>query len=147
MRGLLKKHDPPQVVLTAYADWQCAQAPSVDEIFALAAEHPGSVLLVDTHCKVASTLGRKRPALLDWLPVPDVIALCRRCREACVKIALAGSLGIEEIGALRFAHPDWFAVRGAACVDGDRQSAIDSNRVKALLELVRSFAPESTHAS
>src|ERR1041385_7429158 len=34
----------PRIVLTAYADWQCAQAPAVDDVFELAAEQAGGVL-------------------------------------------------------------------------------------------------------
>ena len=53
MQTYLARPQRPHVVLAAYADWECAQAPPVDEVFALAAEHPGSTLLIDTHCKVA----------------------------------------------------------------------------------------------
>jgi uncharacterized protein (UPF0264 family) len=139
MRSFLVRPHPPQVVLTAYADWECAQAPPVDDVFALASAHPGSVLLIDTHCKEAASIGTKRPTLLDWMSVACVEDLCIRCRNAHVKIALAGSLGIDEIGALQFAQPDWFAVRGAACADGDRQATIDAAKVSALMHLIRSF--------
>ena len=67
----------PQLVLAAYADWECAQAPSVEEVFALAQEHPGSVMLLDTHCKVANNvINKARPTLLDWLPIAWIEDLC-----------------------------------------------------------------------
>ena len=140
MASLLARTRLPQVVLTAYADWECAQAPSVDDVFALAAERPGGVLLVDTHCKVAPSQNKNRPTLLDWMRVADVEKLCQACRDADVRIALAGSLGIDELRALRLASPDWFAVRGAVCSDGDRQATVDTAKVSELLNVIRSFA-------
>jgi uncharacterized protein (UPF0264 family) len=128
----------PQVVLTAYADWECARAPGVEEVFALAGEHPGSVLLLDTHCKEANNpLTKRRPTLLDWLPVASIEDLCGRCREARVRIALAGSLGEAEIQALLQARPDWFAVRGAVCEEGRRGGAVQEDKVRRLVNLLR----------
>ncbi len=132
---LLDRQQQPQLVLTAYADWQCARAPAVEEVFALAAAHPGSVLLVDTHCKdTGNAPGKPRPTLLDWLPAPWIGDLCVRCREARVRIALAGSLGVAEIRELADARPDWFAVRGAVC-DGDRQGTVQVEKVRQLVEI------------
>ena len=147
MQTYLARPQRPHVVLAAYADWECAQAPPIDEVFALAAEHPGCTLLIDTHCKVAPKLGVKRPTLLDWLPVAWVEDLCARAREAEVKIALAGSLGSDEICALSNARPDWFAVRGAVCDDADRRGAIDPQKVSELVSLVRSFHVATTPVS
>src|ERR1043165_3071282 len=79
---LRKTQRQPQVVLAAYADWQCAQAPPVEDVFALAKEHPGSVLLIDTYCKETSSISQHRPTLLDWLPAAWVEDLCDRCRVA-----------------------------------------------------------------
>ena len=138
MAGLLEKQRRPQCVLVAYADWECAEAPAVDDVFALAVKHPGSVILLDTHCKDASNiLGKKRPTLLDWLPIAWVEDLCERARESHVKIALAGSLGIPEIHALRGARPDWFAVRGAVCDDGDRRAGVQIDKVRQLVAMLK----------
>lgn len=135
--GLLQVHAKqirPQVVFVAYADWQCAQAPPVDEVFALAAIRPGSVLLVDTHCKEAK-LGKHRPTLLDWLNVASIDDLCVRCRATGVRLALAGSLGEQEIQSLLGVRPDWFAVRGAVC-DGDRDATVQADKVRSLVQLL-----------
>lgn len=135
----------PQVVFVAYADWECAQAPSVDEVFALAQEQPGSVMLIDTHCKDASvSLGKRRATLLDWLPIAGIEELCVRCREAQVRIALAGSLGPTEIERLLHVRPDWFAVRGAACADQDRQASVQEDKVRALVDLLATVAPTTS---
>ena len=130
-------HQHPQIVFVAYADWQCAQAPPVEEVVALACRRPGSVLLIDTHCKDAQ-FGKQRPTLLDWLPMPSIKDLRARCQESRVRLALAGSLGRTEIETLLHVRPDWFAVRGAACDANDRASAIQTEKVRALVELIRS---------
>ena len=80
---------------------------------------------------------RMRQTLLDWLPAPWVVDLCTRARAAKVKIALAGSLGIAEIRKLLPARPDWFAVRGAACEDSDRQAGVQLVKVRQLVRVLR----------
>ena len=118
----------PACVFVAYADWQCAQSPPLDAVADQACRTPGSVLLVDTCCKTpAAMTPSRRPTLLDWTSVEEAIDLVRRCREAKVCVALAGSLGISEICLLRSARPTWFAVRGAG-VRG-RQARWRSGRV------------------
>ena len=127
----------PQFVLVAYADWQCANAPSVEDVFTLACEHAGSIMLIDTHCKDSATgTDQRRPTLLDWLPAAWIEDLCERARQAQVKIALAGSLGIPEIHTLLTARPTWFAVRGAVCDQGNRQAGIQMEKVRQLVELI-----------
>src|SRR5262245_49549278 len=61
-----ERTQPPLAVAVAYADWQCAKAPTLWEVVALALERPGNVLLVDTYCKDAWPRDRTRkPTLLD----------------------------------------------------------------------------------
>ena len=78
----------------------------------------------------------RRPTLLDWTSVEEAIDLVRRCREAKVCVALAGSLGISEICLLRSARPTWFAVRGAVCADGKRDGEVEECRVRELARLL-----------
>jgi uncharacterized protein (UPF0264 family) len=128
---------PPRAVVVAYADWQCAQAPPLDDVVAFTLEWPGNVLLVDTHCKDRHTLDKsRRPTLRDWVSVAEVVDLCQRCRGAGIRVALAGSLGREEIAMLKVAEPDWFAVRGAVCAGGSRGGAVEANRVRTIVELL-----------
>jgi uncharacterized protein (UPF0264 family) len=144
---LLEKQARPQPVLVAYADWECAKAPSVEEVFALAQENPGTVMLLDTYCKDANHVsGKKRPTLLDWLLEASIIDLCARCRESGVRIALAGSLGVPEIHQLHAARPNWFAVRGAVCEEGNRQGAVQTEKVRQLVEMLDASIPTSLHA-
>ena len=146
LANLLKLQRRPQPVLVAYADWQCAQAPPLEEVFALAMDHPGSVMLLDTHCKDANTKN-KRPTLLDWLPASDVVDLCCRARAAQVKIALAGSLGFDEIRTLKSASPNWFAVRGAVCSAGERRAEVQVEKVSQLVELLKAHTLTATPAN
>jgi len=127
----------PQTVVVAYADWQCAQAPPVDEVVAFACENAGNVLLIDTYCKEPGSLRKgRRPTLLDWLSVREIVDICRQCRAANVRVALAGSLGFLEMVELHDAKPDWFAVRGAVCTGNDRGAAIDEGKVRELVQFL-----------
>ena len=121
---------PCRLVVTAYADWHRADAPSPTEVFRFAAGERAGVVLLDTWGKDGSTL-------LEWLSVTEVAGLCEVARMAGVRVALAGSLRREQIERLRELRPDWFAVRGAACAAGERTGGIDARRVRELAELVR----------
>jgi (5-formylfuran-3-yl)methyl phosphate synthase len=136
---LLREVEMPgatRAVIVGYADWQCAEAPLVDEVIDFACGRPGNVLLIDTHCKDAAKLSLDRkPTLLDWLPAEEIAAICERCRAAGVRVALAGSLDAAAIVALAPARPSWFAVRGAACDGGTRDGTVRSERVAALVKL------------
>jgi uncharacterized protein (UPF0264 family) len=121
-----------QVVLVGYADWRRADAPPAEEVCGLACQLPGSVLLLDTFTKEG---GR---SLLDFLPLPRVSLLCRLCRSAGVRVALAGSLERRHLEELLPARPDWFAVRGAVC-GGGRTGRVEERRVRELTTLLNSL--------
>jgi uncharacterized protein (UPF0264 family) len=116
-------------VAVAYADWRRAESPAPEEVCAFAAAHRCAALLLDTWQKDGRTL-------LNHLSVDEVTALCQRCRQAGVRIALAGSLGAKQILALREARPSWFAVRGAACAGGERGGCLDAAAVRFLADVV-----------
>ena len=121
-----------RLVAVAYADWQRAQSPPPELVAAFAREHPSRAFLLDTWQKDGSTL-------LDWLPGAEVTRLSLACREAGIPVALAGSLGSQEILSLREAQPTWFAVRGAVCRGGRRDAEIDPEAVRDLADLVANF--------
>jgi uncharacterized protein (UPF0264 family) len=118
-----------QAVAVGYADWELARAPRPEEVCDFACRHQWGVFLLDTWEKNGATL-------LDWLSVTDINRICQRCRQAGVRVALAGSLGPTEICKLREAYPDWFAVRGAVCRQKRRTSAVDPERVRILAALM-----------
>ncbi|MBM4072357.1 MAG: hypothetical protein FJ271_26025 [Planctomycetes bacterium] len=142
----------PNVVVVAYADWRQAQSPPVADIAAFACRWPGSVFMIDTFGKQRHESGRRRMHLLDWLSPEFIGEVCGRCRDAGVKVALAGSLDRELIERLSFIAPDWFAVRGAVCEAGERESAITEDRVRDLVAEIcalrgRRLAPMLRHFS
>jgi uncharacterized protein (UPF0264 family) len=116
-------------VAVAYADWRRAVAPPPADICTFACARRWGAFLVDTWGKDGTTL-------LDWLSPDQLAELLARCRAAGVPVALAGSLGVEQLLRLRALRPDWFAVRGAACRDGLRTQAIDADRVRRLVDLL-----------
>jgi uncharacterized protein (UPF0264 family) len=126
-------------VAVAYADWGRAAAPPPADVCAFACERHFGAFLLDTCGKDGSTL-------LDWCSLPELIEMRQRCRGSGVPVALAGSLGVEQMGALRPLDPDWFAVRGAACRGGRRTAPIDAGRVRRLVDLLRQPITAATPA-
>lgn len=116
----------PTCVAVAYADHQRASAPTPVAVVDFASANGWQVLLVDTWRKDGTTL-------LDWLSLGELASLRRQCRASEIRIALAGSLGVEEIEQLRRLEPDWFAVRGAACREGQRTRAVCAEHVGRLV--------------
>jgi len=129
-----------RMVSVAYADWERAISPAPDAVCAFACTQKGGVFLLDTWRKDGSTL-------LDWLRAAEVCRLARRCKEAGIRVALAGSLGLAQIASLLPAEPDWFAVRGAVCKRGVRNAAIDPSRVRTLVESLKLSVRASTLGS
>jgi hypothetical protein len=126
---IVRQHPDCRPVAVAYADWQRAAAPPVAAVCHFACSQRWRVLLVDTWGKDGTTL-------LDWITVPSLERLRDDCRSAGVRLALAGSLGLDEIRVLCPLRPDWFAVRSAACRSGSRTQPIDTAAVRRLVEAI-----------
>ena len=80
------------------------------------------------------------PPSLTWTPAYAGAQEDRQphaSSRAGLPIALAGSLGREEIRRLLPLGPDLIAVRGAACRDRDRNGAIERHAVAELVELLQ----------
>jgi uncharacterized protein (UPF0264 family) len=127
-RYLAARHPEVALAAVAYADWRQARAPSPEEICAWACARGRGAFLLDTWAKDGRTL-------LDWTSLAEVSEWCARCRAAGVRVALAGSLGPDQVRTLLPACPDWIAIRGAAC-EGGRAGTISTGRVRALVELL-----------
>lgn len=114
----------PKWVAVVYADWQAAAAPSPDRVLdaALATDDCVGVLF-DTWNK-----GSARPIDLAWTRIFD------RARRAGRFTALAGGVDLTTLDRLATLRPDVIAVRGAACVGGDRLAAVDPARVAELVQ-------------
>lgn len=131
-------HPECRPVVVAYADAELAHAPPVDEVCAFARARPGCWFLLDTFSKTPVPGQSQRATLLDWLPLSKIALYCKLCQQNGVRVALGGSLGFEEIRKLQSVRPDWFAVRGAACEEGERQNGVSARRVKQLVDLIQS---------
>jgi uncharacterized protein (UPF0264 family) len=115
-------------VLVAYADHGRAASPPVEQLARAACELRFPAFLIDTAVKDGSTLR-------DWVP-PDALARVRfRLAAFGVRLALAGSLDEDTVGALLPLAPDWFAVRGAAC-NGGRSGSVSADRVRQLRRVI-----------
>jgi uncharacterized protein (UPF0264 family) len=135
-QGGIREEPSCRAVVVAYADWEAAGAPPVEAVVAFARKRPGGVLLVDTFQKAPARDAGAAPTLLDLIPLRQLTALCRSCRDAGVRVALAGSLRAAHIRECKHVRPDWFAVRGAVCADGRREAAVSAGKVRALVELL-----------
>jgi (5-formylfuran-3-yl)methyl phosphate synthase len=112
-------------VLVAYAD---RVGPDLEELAEAAIRLSFPVFLIDSAVKDGTTL-------LDLVRPATLRRLTYAVRRAGLRIALAGSLGPEEIRILLPDPPDWFAVRGAACVGG-RGGTVCPDRVRELKTLI-----------
>jgi uncharacterized protein (UPF0264 family) len=118
-----------EVVAVAYVDAQQIEAPEIDEVYEHLLGTGQRVLLLDTFEKNGQTL-------LDWLDRTAIEQIVQRCHADGIQVALAGALGLDEMAALKYLQPDWFAVRGAVCQGQDRTAAIEPRRVRRLVELL-----------
>lgn len=120
-----------QWVAVAYADGEDVDAPCARGVLEVAVTIPECAgLLIDTYDK-----SRRLPLDGPWRQLIERAHACDRF------VALAGGLSGAAIARLAPLGPDLFAVRGAACRDGDRHAAVDVERVAGLARLVASIAP------
>lgn len=135
VRSRLDDVNGPGWIAVIYADWQRAGAPDPESILEETFTTDRIVgVLVDTWDKT-------RPFELDerW------VKLAARVRQAGKLVAMAGGLDSRSIPSLGRIAPDIVAVRGAACVDGNRRAVIDPGRVAELARLVDAL-PAWPHA-
>jgi uncharacterized protein (UPF0264 family) len=116
----------PDWVAVVYLDWQQARAPHPDTIVDEALElSECRAVLFDTWSKsVRSRIDGTWKSRLE------------RVQKSGKMAALAGSLDLTEIEHLKAWQPDIFAVRGAACLEGDRLRGVDAGRVARLAAAV-----------
>lgn len=119
LRGVRSQAGACEVVPCAYADWQRAQSPAPEEACRFVCEHRFSALLIDTW-------GKDGTSLWDWLAPEQLAEIRTRCTAAGVRLAVAGSLKLENLGAM---DADWVAVRGAVC-EGGRSGRLALDRVR-----------------
>lgn len=117
--------DCVHLIPAAYADAERAEAPSVPSLCELAIRASSPYLLIDTWRKD----GR---GLFAWMNVSELTAARQTCDGAGVRLALAGSLTLDDFPAVLSVAPAVVAVRGAACAGNQRLAEIHTDRVREL---------------
>jgi len=114
----------PAWVAVVYADWQTARAPHPDAVIREA------VGVDECHGVLVDTWDKSGPSPLNasWKEMTD------RVREQGRFLALAGRIDVGAIERLACLEPEIIAVRGAACIGGDRHGVVDAERVARLAE-------------
>lgn len=111
-----------EVVAVAYADWEAADCPPPAELVKFAKRYRYRAFLFDTFTKDGSTL-------LDHLPVPELTEWIASLKRSGVTVAVGGSVQFEQVKKLKGVGADYLAVRGAVCVGGKRDAALDPVRL------------------
>ncbi len=113
-------------IAVAYADWASSGAPDPFAVLEEALGIPDCAgVLVDTFQKGQTSPLRVSTFWRDWVET---------ARDGGLLIALAGEVDVRRMRDLAPLRPDLFAVRGAACEDGDRRGTISADRVAGLVE-------------
>jgi uncharacterized protein (UPF0264 family) len=113
----------PQWVAVAYADWEAADAPPVASIVDAALSDDCAGLLIDTYTK-------SNRWLLDWITPAELQSIADKVHSKGLFLALAGSLASKHLPKLKSVAVDLLAIRGAACLQGQRTSEISESEVR-----------------
>ena len=111
-----------EVVAVAYADAKRAKSIIPSEVAKFARRYRYRAFLLDTFLKDGKTL-------LDFMKLNEIAEIVNSLTAAGIKVALGGSLKLEQVKLLLPLGPDYLAVRGAVCVGG-RGTALDPVRMK-----------------
>jgi uncharacterized protein (UPF0264 family) len=111
------------VVAVAYADHAKAKSIPPAEVAKFAKRYRYAAFLLDTFSKDGKTL-------LDHMSPGDVGELVSSLKQGGVKVAIGGSLKLEQLKTILPLAPDWVAVRGGVCVGAKRSADLDPARVK-----------------
>ncbi len=117
----------PSWVAVAYADAALEGAPAPTAVLEAAIAAGCAGILLDT----ARKGGLSAVAQGEWS------GWIAKAKRVGLFVALAGGLDAETIARLRPLEPDLFAVRGAACNEGDRQQSVCVRRVAELVAAAR----------
>lgn len=115
-------------VAVTYADHEAVSAPSLDEVLVEAMRLGARAVLIDTAVKDGRTL------LDHWSRDTLHDATREICRSHMLSV-VGGGLQAELIADVARCHPDYVAVRGAACLGG-RDRKINAERIAKLRALL-----------
>ncbi|MDB5343146.1 MAG: hypothetical protein JWP89_1523 [Schlesneria sp.] len=113
---------PLRWVAVAYADFEIARSPSIDDVATAAIGAGCTGLLIDTFAKTGQSLS-------DLLSASQLQQLAERCRASGQFLAIAGSLKVTDLPSLCGVHADIVAIRSAACEHHDRKGTISAVKI------------------
>jgi uncharacterized protein (UPF0264 family) len=122
-------------VAAGYADYRRFAGLDPQTIVRVARDSDAALVMLDTAIKDGATL-------FDSLDEAELAAFASAARVAGLGVALAGSVGLRHLAALRRIGADVVGIRGAVCRGGDRRSAIDAGLVKDFIARARMPAEE-----
>lgn len=126
------------LVAVAYADWDAAGAPHPDEVIASATRLGCRWVLFDTAVKGAA-------GLLDGVSAPAVAGWVARARKVGLRVAVAGSLSLDDLESRPLPDCDVVGVRTAVC-SGGRYGRVVEERVRRAAVALRRVGPAPTDA-
>jgi uncharacterized protein (UPF0264 family) len=120
----------PRVVAVAYADWRRAES--------LAPEAVGRIVLTEgTGGLLIDTCVKDDHSLFDFMDLPVLVEIGRALAAEELEFALAGRLGLDEVGTALEAGATIFGVRGAVCQGNRRTLRLVESRVVDLARAIR----------
>ena len=117
-------------VAAGYADYRRFAGLDPQTIVRVARDSDAALVMLDTAIKDGATL-------FDALDEAELAAFASAARVAGLGVALAGSVGLRHLAALRRIGADVVGIRGAVCRGGDRRGTIDAGLVKDFIARAR----------
>lgn len=114
-------------VIAGYADWRRFGGLTPWALVRAAKRAGAAAVMLDTALKD----GR---SLFDNMTRPELARFLRLARAAGLKTALAGSVGVRMLPALRELGPDIVGLRGAVCLGSDRSRPVSAARLASVRE-------------
>lgn len=133
VKSVKKNNSDALVVASGYADAYRVGAVDPMEIPKIAADSGADLAMVDTAIKDGKTL-------LDFMDMDKLNTFVSKIHDYGLKSALAGSIKKEQLKPLHEIGCDVVGIRGAACIDGDRNSGkIHHSAVRELKKMIDDF--------
>ncbi len=127
----IKDYDPNTIVVTCgYADAKNIGSVTPEDIPKVAYDSGSDVAMLDTYTKDGHTLK-------DHISKEELIKFTTESHEHDLKVALAGSVTMDDVDFLEDINCDIMGVRGCVCTGGDRNTGtIDRTLVRNLKDKI-----------
>jgi uncharacterized protein (UPF0264 family) len=127
-----------KVVAAGYADYQRANSIEPSLVVQAAVKAKADLVMLDTAVKDGKNL-------FDFQSLQQLRVFIDSAHQQGLGTALAGSLRAQDLPVILKLGADFAGLRGAACSNNNRNTGkITSERVKALVEIIRQASKEKT---